>query len=360
MIARLLATIGAAVCLLMTAFAAAQPSPRVVLLEPDAPDALGVEVFARLRGELSAAGFEVMVMPVSADAEPRAALEDAGKNLGPAAVVILQRSVDANTGEEIAELWISDLLLQRTLIQRARVNPEKPSRDIARLAVQVAELLKARLAELSVHGERKPAAPEPPKPPPAPPPPTPEPQPVPEPTHAVVSTFALGVGLLQGFEQGSPTWTPLARFGVAFPRVLAPALTLELRASAAAFGQIAEYSAEDGSASWRQSFGTVEILARFFQRSPIQPLLSLSSGVYVLEVAGQASTPYRARGDTTWSALSAVGTGLWFPVGDSFAWVLDGHVMAVWSATDVRVNGREVWSTGTPIVFAGMSFGGLL
>jgi len=349
---RALTALATVVCL-ASGTARAEYNPRVVLLEPDAPDALSVEVFARLRGELSAAGFEVIVVPVAIDVEPRAALESTGREFGPAAVVLLQRALDATSGEQIAELWISDLLLQRTLIQRTKVNPEKPGRDIARLAVQVAELLKARLAELSVNGERRRAVTE------RPPEPTPS-APLGDPprTARLESTWALGVGVLQGFERGVRSWTPLARIGLAFPELLAPALTLELRANAAGLGQINDYSSADGSAEWRQSVLTVELLARFFQRSPVQPLLSLGSGAYVLEVAGQAESPYRARGQTTWSGVSSVGGGVWIGLGSGFAWTADAQVLATWSKTMVRVNEREVWSSGAPIGFASTSLVG--
>src|SRR5690349_7951339 len=59
---------------------------RVVVLEPAAPDAQ-MEMRARLRGELQAAGFEVIVLTLSSREDPRATGEKRARELQATAVL---------------------------------------------------------------------------------------------------------------------------------------------------------------------------------------------------------------------------------------------------------------------------------
>jgi len=153
--------------------AGATSQNRVVLLTTESePDLIALELAARLRGELQAAELEVIVQPVMADADLRIAVESSNPELAPAAVIAVRYLRPTAAEAAGAEVWISDRLSSSTLMQVVRLNSQQGN-PAARLAVQVAEVLKARLALLWVK-------PEPPPPPPIslPPPPPAPPAPI--------------------------------------------------------------------------------------------------------------------------------------------------------------------------------------
>ncbi len=184
---------------------------RVVLLEPAVDSDIEAEVLARVRGELEAAGFELYVMPVDAETDPKIAVESSARDLHPAAVLLVEQEVAEGSGTHTAELWVSDRSLQRTFVQRLRVEAGNASRGASWLAVQALELVRARLAELSVSGRTEPA-PSRLRERPAPPPPAPKPE-----RHGRGAQVAVGFGLLHGFRGFETVWTPIARVGASIP-----------------------------------------------------------------------------------------------------------------------------------------------
>ena len=139
--------------------AGATSSNRVVLLATEnEQDLTALELLARVRGELHAAELEVILQSVPADADLRITVESSAPELSPAAVIGVRYLRPVPPQAAGAEVWISDRLASTTLMQVVRLGAEQGD-PAARLAVQVAEVLKARLALLWVK-------PEPPKPPP--------------------------------------------------------------------------------------------------------------------------------------------------------------------------------------------------
>src|SRR5882672_10394569 len=67
---------------LVTGSAAAELTHRVVLLNPLAPDEITLEAITRIRGELNAAGFDVIPVQHRSGAEPREELESAARDVG--------------------------------------------------------------------------------------------------------------------------------------------------------------------------------------------------------------------------------------------------------------------------------------
>src|SRR6185295_18330708 len=77
---------------------------RVVLLRPQATDDVTSDALARVRGELTAGGFEVSMLPQDPALDVRTALETVGRELDPIATFAIVRAAGGNT----AEIWVCD------------------------------------------------------------------------------------------------------------------------------------------------------------------------------------------------------------------------------------------------------------
>ena len=128
---------------------------RVVLVVPEAPGAVATEALTRVRGELGAARFEVETEVVGNNVDRRATVERA------------LRKADARTafgiffGSGVAEIWVSDSITGRTVVQTLPLSAAAPERRASVLAVKAVDLLKATLVEVWVAGPAAAAAPSP-------------------------------------------------------------------------------------------------------------------------------------------------------------------------------------------------------
>ena len=123
-----------------------QSQNRVVLLEHPNRSEVGIELFSRVRSELTIAGFEVVSLPASGEGDPASVNETRASELQPIAVIYLvERSAEGAEPSHI-ELWLSNRLSRRTFRYRLPLDGEDAERGYPRLAVQVVEVLRARLA----------------------------------------------------------------------------------------------------------------------------------------------------------------------------------------------------------------------
>jgi hypothetical protein len=325
--------------LLTSGVASAQYRHRIVLLErADATDA-DHEIALRVRAELGAAGFEVIALP-AVDEVPKDAVESSGNQVHPASVLMVERS-SSETGEQ-AELWLSDRLLQKTVVLRLTSDG---ARDPARIAVQAVELVKARLAELTLTRERHRAKPvSPPPPPPALPPPPP-------PTRGARPSLTGGVGLLQGFQPGQSSVTPVVRLGVSLPeRWTGDVLALDVRGGFVGLGGAAHVESGPGSASVRHTAADLTVVVRFLPELRMQPFVSLGGGLLVLDVAGTAPVPYRNASKRTLSGLVTASGGLWLQPVLGFGLALEAQLLEAWSKTVVRIAGQDAAEVAAPLL----------
>lgn len=344
---------------LLSPLARADYRHRVVLLEPPAAES-SVEVRARLRGELSAAGFEVVTLPIPEIKDPKLTSETAARDLQPSAVLFVTEPEGPSDQVRQAAIWISDRLLRRTFVLTYSMDPADPGRDSARVAVQVAELLKADLAELSVTREERPKREPEPKPEP-PPPPLESPEPSPPERLGDGVRVEGGVALLQGFDGFGASLTPLVRLGTSLPSFWfrrAP-IAIDLVLTGAAFGSAARTEQEGSSATMRQSLATFGVTARFAPTSAVQPMLSVSSGAYRMAWAGSAEPPFTANDGHTWSGVSGAGAGVWLEPTGGFALTLQGEVLAAWARTVVRLEGERAASAGSPMALVSATLVGV-
>jgi hypothetical protein len=321
----------------------AASSNRVVLLTTENEQDLTVlELLARVRGELHAAELDVVVSPVPADADLRVAVESSTSEISPAAVIAVRYLRPVTTEPAGAEVWISDRLANTTLMQVVRLNAPQ-AEPAARLAVQVAEVLKARLALLWV----KPAAPPPPRaaPPPVPQAPTPTPR----------GGFLLGLGLeFARHSSGSvSSWLPALQVG--YEPLASSWSTPCFRLSAAFTPTETSIERTSGAAHIKQTLLVAQAVLRFLPRAPVQPLLSAGMGVFGARVRGETEAPYTSSTTTTWSAATTFGTGLWIQPTGNVGWLLEAQGLAAWSATEVHVEQERVATLGFPAFLLGTS-----
>ncbi|HYQ00247.1 MAG TPA: hypothetical protein VER96_16335 [Polyangiaceae bacterium] len=323
---------------------ATAPNRVVLLTTENEQDLTALELLARVRGELHAAELDVVVQSVAADADLRISVESSGPELSPAAVIAVRYLRPISSEPAAAEVWISDRLSSTTLMQVVRLNA--PQADpAARLAVQVAEVLKARLALLWV----KPEAPPPPRAPPAPPA-------LPAPAPTAPSWLLLGLGLEFAHHTNGnvSSWLPALQVGYEPPanRWSAPAF----RVSAAWTPTETTLERSSGAAHIRQTLLVAQALLRFAPRSPVQPLLSAGMGAFRVRVRGDTEAPYTSTTTSTWSAATTFGTGLWIQPSGNAVWLLEAQGLAAWSATEVHVEQERVATLGFPAFLLGTSF----
>jgi hypothetical protein len=318
---------------------------RIVLLEHESDDDDAREITTRVRAELRAAGFDVVVLPIT-DEDPKRAVESAGHELHPASVLLVERLLsnsNGKRGDAGAELWLADRMLRKTVVLRLKPKEDDPSGEAARVAVQAVELVKARLAELAVTREHEP---------PAPPPLLPQSRP---PATAAGRgphpNLTLGIGLLEGFQEGQQVLTPVLRLGVALPeRWTGELWAVDLRGSFVGLGGAARIERGPGAATVRHTAIGFDAIVRFFPRQRVQPFVSLGTGVLVLDVVGAAPDPYRNSSFRTLSGLINAGGGLWLEPLAGFGVVLEGQLMNASSKTVVRIAGEDAAEVAAPLL----------
>lgn len=323
--------------LLASSEALAEHRHSVLLLERAASDEAGREVTTRVRAELSAAGFDVLVVPAQ-DPDPQAAVEGAGRELHPASVLLIEPE------ESGAELWLADRMLRKTVVLRLRSGPDQ-SQEAARIAVQAVELVKARLAELAVtrqhEAEGPPKSPPPPKPPPA----------LERETRGARPNLTLGVALLEGFERKQSAISPTVRLGVALPeRWTGDVLALDLRGSFVGLGRAARVEQGPGAATLRHTIVALDAVMRFLPRQRLQPFVGLGGGLLALDVAGAAPDPYRNSAARTMSGLVNASGGVWLKPLSRVGLVLEAQLLQAWSKTIVRIAGEDAAEVAAPLL----------
>jgi hypothetical protein len=346
--ARALCTMAAIYSIALSA--AADHQRRVVLLERAGGDDVDHEITTRVRAELNAAGFEVILLPAVAP-DPKQAVEAGGRELHPASVLLVERpAAGTETAAQGTELWLDDRILRKTVVLRLKTEAlpgadvgTARSRQAARIAVQAVELVKARLAELSLTREPEPAPP-PPVPQQPPPPPAPEPR-------GARPNLTAALGLLQGFQDGQQALTPVLRLGVALPERWTPeVLAVDVRGGFVGLGRAAHIQHGPGSASLRHTAVELDVVMRFLPKRRVQPFVSLGGGMLALDVAGEAPEPYRNDAERTLSGLLTASGGLWLKPAESVGLVVEGQLMSAWSKTIVRIAGEDAAEVAAPLL----------
>jgi hypothetical protein len=332
-----------AAVLLSAAAAHAELRYNVVLLKPPVTDDVTSDALARVRGELTAAGFDVSIFPQDPTLDVRGALETVGRELDPIAAFAIVRGADANT----AEIWVCDRVAGKSVIQSVRLDvagrPGEPSRSVV-LAVQAVELLKASLARYWLASQRR-----------APPPPVEAPPDVLAARSSRSAVAGLGVeagiGWFDSVGAVTAVWQPIVRASYGGAGGWAGRVTV------GGLGTEAGVHAAGGSAQIRQQLAALELVRAFRAGARVQPVISAGGGVFRARIEG-TGIPDPSTGVTTdnWSALVTAGGGAVVALVPHVALAADAHLMMSWPYTAVRFGTVEAGTLGWPslLISAGL------
>jgi hypothetical protein len=373
--------------LTFTATARAEPARRVVLVVPEAPGTVATEALARVRGELGAARFEVETDVVANNVDRRATVERALRKAEARA------AFGIFFGAGVAEIWVTDSVSGRTVVQTLPLSAAAPERRATVLAVKAVDLLKATLAEVWVPAPASPTAPSPPaaeprpavepRPPaelrgqaePVAPPPSPpvasEPAPIPRAEPAPAPPEAVRRSGTPGSQQAAHrsqfevaaggAWIGTPGAGVGW----APMVTLGWfrsrfggRLAASGFGTNAPFGEANigGSAHATNTVGIAELVVRQALGAWLNVSAALGAGAYRFAVEGLANSGYSASSAVSYSAVAGGGVGATGTLGPVFI-ALDARALATVVTQIVVVNQREVGHAGRPLTWIGASVG---
>ena len=316
----------------------------VILLQPTTASPAFRRSFARIRNELVADRFQVIVADsprlrvllgdASAAGDPGLVLDRAADE-----TALLALLGDPETGE--AELCIVQLAAPRVAVRRATVAVDDPELMPEALAARALELLRATALELSIETEHAPRAQERPQPPPTVvSPPTTPPAAV-EPEVAVVA-LDMGLGIWNSIDGPPPAATPVGRIGVRLSdRTWA-------RLSVAGWGSRPRIDTAYGSAFVSQSMALAELAAVFRRDKRVHPALSLGAGVVRVDVAGTGAAPYQGREPGQWSAAIDGGAGVAVAIGSHAAIVAELHALLASPHPVVRFVDTRAATIGYP------------
>lgn len=370
--------------LTLAATVRAESARRVVLVVPEAPGTVATEALARVRGELGAARFEVETDVVANNVDRRATVERA------------LRKADARAafgiffGSGVAEIWVSDSVSGRTVVQTLPLSAAAPERRATVLAVKAVDLLKATLAEVwlpappvatppstsptpppAPHDAEPAASPGPPEaaaPRPAPRPPEP-PLPPREVTSRARSTSVVtGEGATSANEDGAAralgrrldlavgagwigagsisTWAPLLALAAYSGHVGARLITT-------GFGLSAEVTQPEGTVRLAYGLALAELAARQPFGSHFETTASVSAGAARLAVDGIGNAGYQGSSARVWSAVGGGGVGA-AVLFSRLTVSVDARVLMAATSTEVLVAAVEV---GRPIIWIGGALG---
>jgi len=329
------------------ASAAAPSAPgrgSVILLLPSDADDLASEVSARLRGELEAAGFEVV---------------GAGERSPVAMVAVAVQRVAG--GGALAEVRVSDPTGQKTLVARGFLGGGEHGRAAGILAVKSLELLKSSLAEPSdppeVEFQPPPPAPGARAPPDRPTNPV-RPPVAPPPDRAGFSRgleLALAGALVDGFGGVGAWWTPMFMAGYRWTS------GLSVRASVAVFGQTVSLSTPDASARLDQHLATIDAILMGWPRAPIRPYVLAGLGAEHLHVVGVPGAA-GGRGNTSEQValLGTAGLGADVPVVLGMSLLTEIRALVGWPEDAIEIGGVEAGRAGGPSVVFDAGVAGVL
>jgi hypothetical protein len=328
-------------------FSHAGTERRVVLLRPSAADEVTAMALTRIKGELIAAGFEVTMVPQREELPARHAVENAAPELKPLAVFAIFHDPAKIGTSSLAEIWVSDRIVDRTSVERMRLDSDEPERGATVLAVRAVELLKASLAEFWTTPQAAPTrAPLRPRAAPAESPAVAR-QPALNEGVAAQAAF----GMLYSFGEIGPVWTPL--LGVSY----GTRSGIGARMTFGGLGSDAIVETAEGTARIDQQFGTLEAFVTSRWRGSVQAFASAGVGTYRVGARGTAVEPYRGKSGQAWSLLTGAGVGIAVEVYPQVALIIEGQGWWAWPPTTVRIFDTDVGRRHWPVLLARTGIG---
>jgi hypothetical protein len=320
----------------------------VLLLRPVPTGDTLAEAILRIKSELAAGGFDVILANLDAKvptSDPRAAMEQAGKTLSPSATIGIFGNVDQGP----AELWVVDRITGKTVVRRIEVEAGSDRRISEVLAIRAQELLRASLVELLVERSRPTRAS-------APPPPRAVQRWVEDAVESPVAPWSLGIELgasaFGGWGGIGPTLAPAARLRTALGE------RWWLRLTAVGLGTQPSVANEVGSATVNQNLVLLEASARLRPRRLVQPVLSLGLGGERVGVQGETNSLYRGASNARWFAAADLGAGVSFRLLAHWELLLEAHALFTAPRPAIRFVDSEAARAGQPTLFGIITLAG--
>jgi hypothetical protein len=307
----------------------------VIVLQPRTTSPAIRRSLARIRDELSADRFHVILADLGTASDPAAVIETAGRDQGGDTVLALFG--DPATGQ--AELCVVRRAVRHAAVRQATVAVEDPERMPEALAMRALELLRATALELSIAVENVPLTEG-----------TPErvlevavpPSPLTSAAEASILSVDMGLGLWNSIEGPPPAVTPVGRLGLRLSeRTLA-------RVSVVGLGSRPRVQSAYGSATLSQNMAVLEFVAVPSRTNRIRPTLSLGAGVLYVAVDGTGTAPYEGRAPQQWTAAFDGGVGVAFALGSHLALVTELHALLASPRPVVRFVDTRVATVGYP------------
>jgi hypothetical protein len=319
-------------------------SALVVLVRPGTQSAVVSEAITRIRGELVADGFEVLVVDAPPDADPASMLARADQQADAAATLSLFLQADAKA----AELWVVDRLTNKTVVRRVEIAPSPNGSGPEVLARRSVELLRASLLEILVDAQEKPRTSSAPR------------------AHASrwaeqaleprSSSWGVEAGaqVLAGFGGVGAAVMPVGRVRFALGEQLVARLTL------AGLGTRPRVEAAGGTATVSQELGLLELVGGIAPLSWLRSSISLGAGAYHVGVDGSATPPYASLSGDSFSFAADTGVALALSLSSSLALSLEGHAILVTPYPVIRFLEVDVAEIGNPLLCGALTLVGQL
>jgi opacity protein-like surface antigen len=331
----------AALELLASASSASAEAPREAVVVRSAPGEAGAEVgadelLARVTGELAAAGFRVSVRTLAS-----ARTADARDlTLGAEQVAAVLLGDAPRAGSETVRCVVVDTLRGAPALTEIRVASGPDSAP--RLALQVADVLRAKLAERALHDEPASAQPEPQ---------------IAQAAESVVTHTSPAPSWTLGLELGA---LALLRPG-AWDTALTPALALDARThgpsgargpvlgarvTLAGYGSDVRRHTDGGGLTARQGLGLVEVVLALAGARAVTPELSAGLGVYGLGVRGESDDVDRAHTRVRFAPVTAAGAGVAVALSERLTLGARGQLCYATQKLSLRIADEEVARSG--------------
>ena len=315
-----------------------QGAETVILLQPTTASLAVRRSLARIRDELSADRFHVIVADSSTPGDPGAVIDNAARDTEGGTVLALFG--DPETGQ--AELCVVQRAARRAAVRRATVVVDDPERMPEALATRALELLRATALELSIEIERAPRSPKAARAASRSWHRT-ERRPRPRRRRRLPSSRST-----RASEYGTASrdrrlpWRPSVESACVCPSGSG-------RASASPGWEVVPASRSAyGSAALSQTMALAEFAAVFRRDKRIRPTLSLGAGVLNVAVVGTGAAPYEGREPQRWSAAFDGGVGVAFAVGSRAALVTELHALVATPHPVVRFADTRAATIGYP------------
>ena len=310
----------------------------VILLQPPTASPAVRRSLARIRDEISADRFHVILVDSSTAGDPAADIESATRN--PEGGTVLVLFGDPEAGQ--AELCVVRHAARRAAVRRATVVVDDPARMPEALAARALELLRATALELSIETNARRAPQEPPVP-------------RARSRHSPQPHPAGPAGGRHRHRRPGP-WSMEQRRGTAARAAPVGRVGLRLsewawtRVSVTGLGSRPRVETAYGSAMLSQTVALLECAAIFRRDKRIRPMFSLGAGV--LNVADHRNRSGALRRPRAAAMVRGVrrGVGVAFAVGSRAALVTELHALVASPHPVVRFVDTRAATVGYPSV----------